>query len=62
MESEGRERHLATENYNIPSGHMPPPRICRIRYPDYPPGKEPPSGDCDYFRYRVPPGAWFVDG
>jgi hypothetical protein len=31
---------------NIPPGHQPPPRECRLWFPDRPPGQQPPPHRC----------------
>lgn len=50
------------EYARIPSGHLPPPGMCRIWYPDRPPGQQPPPGECWELRRHMPPGAWLVRG
>jgi len=47
---------------HVPPGHLPPPGECRIWYPDRPPGHQPPPGPCGALRYRVPPGAYLIQG
>lgn len=47
---------------SIPEGHMPPPGECRIWYPDRSPGQQPPPGKCEKLQYRVPPGAYLIEG
>jgi hypothetical protein len=44
----------------IPPGHLPPPRKCRLWYPDRPPGHRPPPERRDSLRYHAPVGAWLI--
>ncbi len=56
------EPEPAYEEVGIPRGHLPPPGKCRIWFPDRPPGHQPAPGSCKKLRYRVPPGAYLVQG
>jgi cell wall-associated NlpC family hydrolase len=54
------ERHgpfVASPAARVPRGNLPPLGMCRIWYPDPPPGYESPSGRCEELRHYVPPGA-----
>ena len=53
--------HYPEETPKISEGRMPSPGKCRIWYPDRPPG-HPPSGDCEYLGYQVPPGSGLIEG
>ena len=46
---------------DIPKGHYPPPRECRIWYPDRPAGQQPPPVKCSQLQGQVPPGAWLIE-
>lgn len=46
------------EEVDIPPGHMPPPRSCRVWFPGEPPGQQPPPGECEELERSVPRGAW----
>ena len=52
----------AYDEVEIPRGHWPPPGKCRIWFPDRPPGHQPKPGKCKKLRYRVPSGAYLVNG
>lgn len=43
----------------IPTGHYPPPGLCRIWYPDRPTGRQPPPSSCDV---QVPHGTVQIKG
>ena len=64
---DGHERAPAKKTYakrgplNIPPGHLPPLGMCKIWYPNTPPGRQSKrSGDCRTLQRRVPPGAWLI--
>lgn len=44
----------------IPKGHRPPQGLCRIWFPDRPPGHQPPPDDCYRLRQILPQGAWLI--
>lgn len=46
----------------VPKGHPPPPRECKVWFPDQPAGQQPPPGDCAELSADVPPGAWLLYG
>ncbi|MGE7958298.1 tetratricopeptide repeat protein [Pseudomonas sp. NPDC089530] len=50
------------DEIEIPRGHRPPPGKCRIWFPDRPPGHQPAPGKCKKLRYRVPFGAYLLQG
>lgn len=46
---------------NIPPGHLPPPGMCKIWFPNTPPGRQSKrSGNCKTLQRRVPEGAWLI--
>ncbi|SDY54535.1 lysozyme inhibitor LprI family protein [Citreimonas salinaria] len=55
FEREVERRH----DVHVPAGHLPPPGLCQVWYPDRPPGQQPPPTDCGI---PVPPGAVLIEG
>lgn len=49
------------DDFEIPSGDLPPPGACKIWYPDRPDGQQPPPASCKDLEDEVPPGAVLVD-
>lgn len=50
-----------TRYARVPPGHVPPAGLCRVWFPDRPPGHQPAPVRCDAIR-RIPPGATVVGG
>ena len=50
------------EQVKVPAGHMPPPGKCRIWHRDREPDQQPPVGECNDLRNRVPADAVLVVG
>ena len=53
-------RRQSALRYRIPSGHLPPPGMCRAWFPDRPPGHQPPPEPCRDLSHRLPVGAVLV--
>lgn len=67
QQRDDRKRHDEPSSYfhqrghaRIPDGHLPPPGECRIWYPDWPAGQQPPPFKCGEARRRVEPGGWLM--
>jgi hypothetical protein len=50
------------EQVKVPAEHMPPRGKCRIWHRDREPDQQPPVGECQDLRHRVPPDAVLVNG
>ena len=50
------------EEVRVPAEHMPPRGKCRIWHRDREPGQQPPVGECNDLRQRVPADAVLVTG
>lgn len=47
---------------NIPKAHKPPAGKCRIWYKNRKAGKQPPPGNCNKLKKKVPKGAVLIRG
>ena len=61
------KKHKKTKGYGmrgplgIPPGHLPPPGMCKIWFPNTPPGRQSKrSGNCNTLQRQVPQGAWLI--
>ena len=50
------------EEVKVPAEYMPPRGKCRIWHRDREPGQQPPVGECNDLRNRVPADAVLVTG
>ena len=50
------------EQVKVPASYMPPSGKCRIWYRDREPRDQPPVGECNDLRHRVPADAVLVTG
>lgn len=48
------------QTLGIPYGHLPPPGLCRIWFPNRPPGHQSDAGQCHLLMSNVLPGAWLL--
>lgn len=46
----------------VPPGHIPPIGMCRLWYPDRSPSQQPPPGECNELRSRIPVGVSLIRG
>ena len=52
----------ANSAVKVPPGHMPPAGQCRIWYNNRKAGDQPPPGNCNKLKNKVPAGAVLIRG